>query len=110
MFWYVHLAFSVPGTLPLEYKTKPIFNAGWASEARATDAPPETNTKAVNEVAMNNDLNMKFPIFLCETSLPHAPHQTPRQVTRAVAPTGSVDLKVPVTTDSCRKVERACSL
>ena len=66
MFWYVHLAFSVPGTLPLEYRTKPIFNAGWASEARATDAPAEANTKAVSETPRNNDLNMKFPVFLFE--------------------------------------------
>src|SRR5882672_8797055 len=72
MFWYVHLAFSVPGTLPLEYRTKPMFNVGWASEATATDVPPEANTKAVSEAAMNNDLNMKFPFFLCEGSLPHA--------------------------------------
>jgi len=31
---------SVPGTSPLVYRTKPIFNAGWPSEARATDALP----------------------------------------------------------------------
>jgi len=49
-----------------------MFNVGWASEATATDVPPEANTKAVSEAAMNNDLNMKFPIFLCEESLPHA--------------------------------------
>jgi hypothetical protein len=38
----------------------------WASEARTTDTPPEANTKDVSETARNNDLNMKFPIFLCE--------------------------------------------
>lgn len=72
MFWYVHLAFNVPGASPLVYRTKPIFNAGWASEARETDAPPETNTKAISEATMNNDLNITSPIFLRETSLDHA--------------------------------------
>src|ERR1039457_2586092 len=76
MFWYVHLAFSVPCASPLVYRTKPIFNAGWASEARATDASPEANTKPVSEAVMKNDLNMTSPIFLCETSLPHALLQT----------------------------------
>jgi hypothetical protein len=65
----------------LVYRTKPIFNAGWASDARATDAPPEANTKPVSEAVMKNDLNMKFPIFLSETSLPHALLQTSRSCT-----------------------------
>jgi hypothetical protein len=92
MFWYVHLAFRVPGTFPLEYRTKPIFNAGWASEARATDPPPEANTKVVSEAAMNNDLNMKYPIFLVRSKPAScaAPTALCRHVTRAVAPTGTV--------------------
>jgi hypothetical protein len=62
MFRYVHLAFSVLGTLPLEYRTKPIFKAGLASEATTTGAPAEANAKAASEAATNNDLNIKFPI------------------------------------------------
>jgi hypothetical protein len=47
---------------------------------------------------MNNDLNMKFPIFLVRSKPAScaAPTALCRHVTRAVAPMGTVDPKQPL--------------
>src|SRR6266850_3061558 len=88
MFWYVHLAFSVPGTLPLVYRTKPIFNACRASEAIATDALPAATTKLVSNVLTNNDLRIEHLTFVRAKQVSLTPYCRP---TVQADPTGTVD-------------------
>src|SRR5436305_3990728 len=59
MFWYVHRAFRVPGTVPFVYRTKPMFKGCCASDALATDAPAENERNPVSNAAAKRDFSIE---------------------------------------------------